>query len=391
MNRRSSLAVLGLVALILTVATPAQAQSSGVRVRRDIRYGTAGGVDLLLDAYVPPGEGPHPAMIVVPGGKWVTGDKSNKPQVAQFLAEQGFVALAVSYRSALDSPYPAAIDDLRQAVAWIRGHASEYGVDPDRLAALGWSAGGHLAALLGTLGQGPLNRGTRIRAVVSWSGPMDLIPLVKSSNAELKDAVVTLLGCAGPRACEEAARRASPIVHVDPSDAPIYFANSTEEIIPVGQAREMASALTAAEVPFRFREIPGWHHGAGYGANTKMMSEAVGFIRAAFGGQAPQEDEEQPAGSPTKAPPQVEGTPETVPLKVSASSESPQQSVPRWASVLAFLGLAALVVATIQLGVAMHTLRLARQAPRGESELAPRQPAGAGYAPRSREDTHPDS
>ncbi|HEV8420623.1 MAG TPA: alpha/beta hydrolase [Actinomycetota bacterium] len=390
MNRRSPLVVLGLVTMILALAAPSEAQSSQVRVRRDIRYGTAGEVDLLLDVYLPSGEGPHPGVIVIPGGKWVTGDKSNNPEVSQYFAEQGFVAFAVSYRSATDAPYPAAIDDVRQAVAWIRGHASEFEVDTGKLVALGWSAGGHLAGLLGTLGQGPLDRGTRVRAVVSWSGPMNLVPLVKSSNEVLKDVIETFLGCTGAQACEEAARRASPIVYVDSTDASIYFANSTAEVIPVGQARQMASALTSAGLSFRYRELPGRHHGAGYAANPKMMDEAIGFIREAFG-ETPAQEEEQAAGSsPTKAPPKVEASPETAPLKPAASESSPR-SLPRWAFLLAIFGLAALVISTIQLGVALRALRLARRTMRGQAGGDSGHLTPTGYAPRSTEDTHSGS
>jgi acetyl esterase len=392
MNRRASLVALGLVAAIVILAAPSEAQSNQVSVRRDIRYGTAGEIDLLLDAYMPPGEGPHPAVIVIPGGKWLTGDKSNNPEVSQYFAEQGFVAFAVSYRSALDAPYPAAIDDLRQAVAWIRDHAPEFGVDADRLVALGWSAGGHLAALLGTLGQGPLDRAARVRAVVSWSGPMDLGPLVKSSNEVVKDVMETFLGCTESQACEEAARRASPIVHVDPTDAPIYFANSTEEVIPEGQARQMASALTSAGVSFRYRELPGRHHGAGYGANPKMMDEAIGFIREAFGEETPDQEEEQAAGSPsTKAPPKGGDSPEKASLDPAPASESSPGSVPGWAILLALLGLTALLVSTIQLGVAMRALRVARRTTSGHAGVDSAHLTPSAYAPRSTEDTHSGS
>jgi acetyl esterase/lipase len=332
-------------------------------------------------------------------------DKAGKPHVSEYLAEQGFVAFAVGYRSALDAPYPAAIDDVRQAVAWIRAHAREFGVDPRQIAALGWSAGGHLAGLLGTLGRGPLDRGTRIRAVVSWSGPMNLVPLLDESNDEpdpsipskvptvdLREVVVTFLGCTAPGPCEEAARRASPIVHLDPTDAPMYLANSVDEVIPVRQARQMASALTAADVAFELREFPGWHHGAGYGANTKMMNEAIAFIRGAFGEQAAGGEAEQTSGSaaPTKDPGRTVESPESVSAKPAASSESSPRSLPGWAVFLALLVLAALMVSTIQLVVATRALRLARQT-RGESPVASRELARAGYGPRSTEDTHPDS
>jgi acetyl esterase/lipase len=340
-------------------------------------------------------------VIVIPGGRWVNVDKAGKPQVPQYLAEQGFAAFAVAYRSALDAPYPAAIDDVRQAVAFVRAHAGEFGVDPRQIAALGWSAGGHLAGLLGTLGRGPLDRGTRIGAVVSWSGPMNLVPLLNETNAEpdpavpskvstedVSGVVMTFLGCSSPRACKDAARGASPIVHLDPTDAPVYLANSVHEVIPVGQARQMASALEEAGVMFQYHELPGWHHGAGYAANHKMMNEAIAFIRGAFGQQPPEESpDEVPGAAPTKAPPNVGEAPDTALVKPAAQS-SPS-SVSRWAFLLAILGLVALVFSTIQVGMARRALREARRV-RDDSEVAP-PPASVGYAPRGREDTHPDS
>jgi acetyl esterase/lipase len=323
-------------------------------------------------------------VIVIPGGKWTTGDKSNNPEVSTYFAQRGFAAFAVTYRSALVSPFPAALEDLQTAVRWIRRHAADFGVDPHVLVAMGWSAGGHLAGLLGTVGKGPLDRGDRVAAVVSWSGPMDLVALVTSSNVVLRDVIKTFLGCGGGEDCTEAARAASPITYVDATDSPIYFANSTEEVIPVQQARAMAATLSRSDVLFEYRELEGRKHGAGYGANPKMVNEAVAFLGRALGEDAPDQIEE-PVATPTPGKPGAEeAPPEMVPDRPVAVEES-REPTPTWVVILALLGVGALVISTIQLGVALRALRLARQSKR---DAPPPDGAGAAYALRGTEDTH---
>jgi acetyl esterase/lipase len=279
-----------LVALGFAIALPSLAGTavaqSGVEVTSGIRYATHGGVPLLLDAYLPAGRGPHPAVIVIPGGRWVEIDRTKHSDVPAYFAEHGIAAFAIDYRSALDSPFPAAVSDVAAAVRWVRAHAEEYDVDPAKIGAIGVSSGGHLAALVASRGTGVLDRGSRLAVVASWSGMMDLRPLVDAEDQELRGAVRTFLGCTATEPCTRVASAASPIVHVDPSDPPMVLVNGSEEIVPVSQAESMGTALEAAGIDGHVTIAQGGH-GAGYGGGTKILDQVFPFIGAWLTGEDP--------------------------------------------------------------------------------------------------------
>jgi len=255
------LLALGLVALV----TPAAGAQAGVDVRRDIEYGSANGKRLLLDAYVPPaGEERRPAVVMIHGGGWRVGDKASWQPEAEQLAAKGWVAFSVNYR--LDEPavFPAEIDDVQAAVRWVRAHAEEYRIDPARIAAVGESAGGHLAAMLATLGTGPLDRDARIRVGAAWSPPVDLTALAGSRGASW---IGPLLGC-DQQTCPDRLATSSPVTHVDASDAPLYLVNSTREVVPLSQSQAMAERLKAAGVDHRLAVYQGNRHALDFRADA---------------------------------------------------------------------------------------------------------------------------
>jgi acetyl esterase/lipase len=281
LTRAGRVALVGGTALaVLSAPAWAAAQTSDVEVVSDIRYATHGGVDLLLDAYLPPGRGPFPAVIVIPGGRWVDIDKTKHADVPTYFAEHRIAAFSIEYRSALDFPYPAAIEDVTSAIRWVRRHADDYGVDPDRLGAVGVSAGGHLAALAAARGTGPLDRGARVAVVASWSGPMDLRPLVDSDDVErIREPVRTFLGCSDEEPCADVAAEASPITYVDETDPPMVLVHGSDDFIPVDQAESMAAALEDAGVDHHLLIAQGGH-GAGYGGGNKVLDQVIPFVRA---------------------------------------------------------------------------------------------------------------
>jgi acetyl esterase/lipase len=289
-----------LVALGFAIALPSLAGTavaqSGVEVTSGVRYAAHGGVPLLLDAYLPAGRGLHPAVIVIPGGRWVEIDRTKHSDVPAYFAERGVAAFAIDYRSALDSPFPAAVSDVAAAVRWVRAHAEEYDVDPAKIGAIGVSSGGHLAALVASRGTGALDRGSRLAVVASWSGMMDLRPLVDAEDEELREAVRTFLGCTATEPCTRVASAASPIVHVEPSDPPMVLVNGSEEIVPVAQAESMGTALEAAGVDGHVTIAQGGH-GAGYGGGTKILDQVFPFIAAWLNGEDP------PSPAPSAAEP----------------------------------------------------------------------------------------
>ena len=262
------------------------------RVELGIVYASPDGVPLKLDAYLPGSPGRHPGVIVIHGGAFRTGGRGWERYLATALVDAGFAAFSVDYRLAPEFPFPAAVDDVLAAVAWVRAHAAEYGVDPREIGAIGESAGGHLAAMLAVLGRDSLDTGSRIAAAVSWSGPMDLHALVRDAGDVVTggltirdDVVEPFLGCRGV-SCARLFRNASPVTFVDPSDAPMLLVNSVEEFIPIAQAREMAAELRRAGVSVRVIEMPGDKHAGEYandpvpGSSRTVLDVAIAFLRS---------------------------------------------------------------------------------------------------------------
>lgn len=284
MRRSVRRTVRALVVLLMTaaagaVAAPgAAAQTGEITIRSDIRYAAPGGTALRLDAYLPPGRGPHPALLVIPGGRWVEGSKEEATWLPTDLAALGFAAFVPNHRPATEAPFPAALEDVQAAVRFVRGNAERFDIDPTRIGAIGASAGGHLAALLATSGEGPTDVGARVAAAVSWSGPMDLTNLLRNDRPDLVEVVRTFLGCARGASCVAQARAASPITHVDPTDGAIYLGNSTEEIIPLDQATRMIAALERNDVPTQLVETQGRNHGFGAVHNEKFFTPAAAFL-----------------------------------------------------------------------------------------------------------------
>ncbi len=116
----------------------------------DVAYASGGGRRLHLDIFEPVNAvNNHPAILFVHGGGWSSGDRSMEVPLAQNLAAKGYVTVTVEYRLSPEAQYPAAVQDLKSAVRWLRAHASAYHIDTARIGVCGGSAGGHLAALLG--------------------------------------------------------------------------------------------------------------------------------------------------------------------------------------------------------------------------------------------------
>jgi acetyl esterase/lipase len=257
----------------------AQASLAGIQVTNDVQYGEADGQPLLLDAYLPADRSrPRPAIILLHGGGWHAGDKKELAKEAAQIARVGWVAFSIDYRL---GPFPAAADDVVTAIRWVRANSLEYGVDPAKLGILGTSAGGNLGALMGTRGSGPRNVGDRVAAVASWSGPMDLRFAPGETSPKVRS-ILRYLDC-DPGACPTRYAEASPITSVDKTDAPLFIANGTNEIVPLSQAQKMADRLKKAHVPYKLVVVRGAKHARGYrkvvwGPTLKFLEKYLGRL-----------------------------------------------------------------------------------------------------------------
>lgn len=274
------LALAGLVAALGILAAGAQA-AVPVHVRHGLVYERPGdGLGpLRLDAYLPRTRARRPAVIYVHGGGWTTGRRQwfgpHAPLFApagRWFAHRGMAAFSIDYRLAPAERFPAAVENVEAAVRWVRAHARRLHVDPRRIALLGGSAGANLAVLTALEGHGPNDRGDRVGAVVSWSGPMDLASFAR----QVPGFVSPYLGCR-PEACPERADLASPDHHVDPSDPPVFLVNSTNELVPVVQADEMVAALRRAGVPHRLLLLRGSRHAGRYA--HRALGPTLAFLR----------------------------------------------------------------------------------------------------------------
>src|SRR5439155_20533842 len=176
--------------------------------------------------------------------------------------------------------FPAPISDSLNAVRWIRAHAALYGVDAKRMAVLGSSAGGNLAAVVATAGKGSRVRGSRVAAAVTWSGPMDLAAMASEQDSRAGRVVEHYLACP-PSACPARYRTASPVAAVDRTDAPMLIANSTNELVPLSQATEMARKLKKAGVRYQLVAVPGSLHARAY--ESRVWATSLRFLERYLG------------------------------------------------------------------------------------------------------------
>ena len=191
-------------------------------------------------------------------------------------------------------------EGIRSTVEWLREpkQVKAYGLDPRRIGALGGSAGAHLAGMLATLGKGSLAKGSRIRAAVSWSGPMDFSEFSDAAKAAVppderrpsvpgaRGAVPEFLACdLFDDPCAAKAVEASPITYVDTSDAPLLLVNSDHELVPLSQAERMNDALAKAGVEHDLIVLPGFRHASAFGDD--VWDQTVAFFEQHLGKPKP--------------------------------------------------------------------------------------------------------
>ena len=208
---------------------PGEKKQAAFTVKRAVVYSKVGKRELRLDAYVPKKDGTYPAVLVVHGGAWASGNRYQLIPYATKLAEMGMACFAIDYRLAPKHKWPAQIDDCRAAVKWIRTNAKDYKVDPSRLGAIGYSAGGHLVALLATTGEAPNpkngNIDTRLQAVAAGGAPAEF------REFEDNGKFLTFLMGGDLDSVPEKFKSASPAVFLDKKDPPIFFWNGTKDML----------------------------------------------------------------------------------------------------------------------------------------------------------------
>ena len=241
-----------------------------ITVENDVVYGNVDGVSLEMDVALPTQASRNgAAVIVIHGGGWQSGRRQSHAEEIRQLARRGYVACTVSYRLAPEHRFPAAVDDCRLAARFLRQQSERYGFETDRVGAMGFSAGAHLAMMLGVVdpddgfepvGGLPDHR-SDVQAVVAYFGPTDLAqPTVPQPSIPILE---NFLGGTREEMLDQY-RRASPVQYVDPQDAPmLLFQGTRDPLVPFDQAVRMADRMTRENVAGRVELLIGQSHGWG--------------------------------------------------------------------------------------------------------------------------------
>ncbi len=274
------LAVLALLPLLGCSTTEAGSDASAKQLRlsgkefgftkhRGLVYTVHKGRKMRLDLCLPDIPGPHPVALVIHGGAWRSGSRSmlDGRVLMEALAREGIAAASMSYRLAPRYPHPAQIEDCRLALAFLHAEAALYDLDPDRVCAIGASSGGHLAGLLGTMGDAS---SLRPDCVVAICAPMNLVPAAGETPTQVQiESVATFLGiekvtdlAEALRLLQERGRAASPLEYVSQDDPPMLLIHGElDPVVPESQARVMSETLAEHGVRHVVYEVKGGSHG----------------------------------------------------------------------------------------------------------------------------------
>jgi acetyl esterase/lipase len=234
--------------------------AAGVEVRNDIEYSNVSGEALKMDAHIPAGPGPFAAVILVHGGGWSVGDKQAsfiKP-LFPVLDGSGLAWFSIDYRLSPKYRHPAAAQDVEQAVRYVKTHSREFRIDPNRLALMGESAGGHLVALVAVHHQPD----TGVAAVVPFYGAFDLEALVVPTG-KVSRGYADFLGITDLSEKSRAVlREASAATYVKPGLPPFLLIHGTaDQAVPYDQSVKFCAQLKTAGVPCDFYTVQDGIHG----------------------------------------------------------------------------------------------------------------------------------
>ncbi len=285
---------MGVATLALLVAVAAE---PAMDRRYDLPFATADGVQLRLDFLAPSGPGPHPCVVCLHGGAWKGGSRKDLsrparwadfgpagaliradagplfthdggPSLLELLANKGYAAASVSYRLAPRYKFPAQIVDATTAVRHLKANATRLHIDPERIAVVGFSSGGHLASLLATVGDrvpafnGPLypDQSNRVKAAVNFFGPADLTLYEESPGLE-QTTLKPLFG-GDPVTRHHRYVEASPFSQVTADCPPFLHLHGTADmLVPIVHTERLHARMKDAGVESELVVFKGKGHG----------------------------------------------------------------------------------------------------------------------------------
>ncbi|MFA4835373.1 MAG: alpha/beta hydrolase [Dehalococcoidia bacterium] len=250
------------------------ASTQQVKITRNIEYGRASGTSLFLDIYTPqkPLANLMPAIIWIHGGSWYYGDKY--VTYIKALAEQGFFGVSINYRLSGKAAFPAAVEDAKCAVRWLKANAQKYSVNPDRIGVWGESAGGHLAMMVGCADEtaglegngGWAGFSSKVQAVCSFYGVSDLTAQYEYYQKEKRTTNIALnkFMDGTPKQIPDIYALGSPITHVTADDPPLLLIHGDrDQTVPFVQSEMMHTACQRLGLDSTLVKVTGAGHGFG--------------------------------------------------------------------------------------------------------------------------------
>ena len=240
----------------------------------DVTYCTVDNSPQKMDLYFPDSGGPWPVLVYVHGGSWMHGDKSEATMFANDMTSQGYLVASINYRLYPSARYPAMVQDVKCAMRSLRANPGQYNLDPNRIGAVGVSAGGHLVSLLGTSDQSMgwdvgeyLDQPSRVQAVVAMAPVTDLTRNFPNADIE----TMKLIGFGEHNIVE-----ASPITHVTADDPPFLLIHGDQDtVVPFEQSQFMYDRLVQMNVPAQLVIVKNADHSfiAPDGSSTPTQGE----------------------------------------------------------------------------------------------------------------------
>ena len=269
-------------------AKPVETEAKGVF--DDLTYAEVDGFKLQLDLQVPPSVAKAPLVVYIHGGSWRAGSRKNPP--CSWLVDEGFALASLSYRFSTTATFPAQIHDCKGAIRKLRAWADEYGYDASRIGVIGTSAGGHLAALLGTSGDvkelegtvgGEAGQSSRVQAVIDFYGPADFPLRSKTQPSRAEKVGSSSYGLFGGPVSQrlELATQASSVTHVTPDDPPLLILHGDQDTtVLMDQSESLVAAYKKAGLKPTLVVVPGGKHGGNEFFSGENQKRVVKFLDA---------------------------------------------------------------------------------------------------------------
>lgn len=243
---------------------------ANISSKTNVVYCKVNNTELRLDVFYPSQKSkkPLPAVLIVHGGGWRSGNRGQHVPLAQQLAAKGYVTVTAQYRLSTEALYPAAVNDLKTAIRWMRANAKTYHIDKDKIAIWGFSAGGQLATLVGTTGNSPLFKGDgcyqkysdKIQAIIDADGTLAFIhPESGEGNDSKGKSAATLWFGASKTERPDLWQQAAPLNHVDSQTPPILFINSAVDRMHAGRT-DMIRKLDSLHIYSEIHAFPDTPH-----------------------------------------------------------------------------------------------------------------------------------